>query len=172
MFTRYKGISIPENYSGSRFKAAPETETKLHKPSTPIYSGTKTSISPTFEEAIRQSSAVQYEPEVEELDSENDTSNDTNLFIESSEIEEASLKALEADEASKLTDTYKESTTNQESTSGDGVLGEFSKLFGKLSSGLKSENLLILAVILLIFSENNFDDNALILPLLALLLYN
>lgn len=168
MFTRYKGISIPENYSGSRFKAAPETETKLHKPSTPIYSGTKTSISPTFEEAIRQ----QYEPEIEELDSESDTSNDTNLFTESSEIEEASLKALEADEASKLTDTYKESTTNQESTSGDGVLGEFSKLFGKLSSGLKSENLLILAVILLIFSENNSDDNALILPLLALLLYN
>ena len=172
MFTRYKGISIPENYSGSRFKAAPETETKLHKPSTPIYSGTKTSISPTFEEAIRQSKAVQYETVVENLENDNIISDSEEHFIENSETKEVNLESSNDDEASELTDTYKESTTNQESTSGDGVLGEFSKLFGKLSSGLKSENLLILAVILLIFSENTSDDNALILPLLALLLYN
>ena len=52
MFTKYKGVQIPQNYSGSRFKAdGLETEMKTHKP-TPSYSSTRTSVSPTFQSAI------------------------------------------------------------------------------------------------------------------------
>ena len=52
MFTKYKGVQIPQNYSGSRFKVAElETEMKTHKP-IPAYSSTRTSVSPTFQGAL------------------------------------------------------------------------------------------------------------------------
>ncbi len=55
MFTRYKGTSVPENYSGVLFRDAyaPPTEMKTHKPS-PSYTSTKTSVSPTFRSAQLQ----------------------------------------------------------------------------------------------------------------------
>ena len=32
MYSRYSGVSIPQNYSGSRFSSLAEVETKTHKP--------------------------------------------------------------------------------------------------------------------------------------------
>lgn len=56
MFTRYGNINIPKNYSGNRFRREEvyETETKAHRPSQSTYStgGTKTTISPAFQEEI------------------------------------------------------------------------------------------------------------------------
>ncbi len=68
MFTRYKGISIPENYSGNRFKTPPETSTKTHKP-TASYTGTKTSISPAFNQAIIEKQR-QFDNRIDEYESQ------------------------------------------------------------------------------------------------------
>ena len=165
MFTRYKGISIPENYSGNRFKAPPQTETKMHRPS-PSYTGTKTSLSPMFEEAMRQKSVAI--PNQSQFNDEEGNDFDIGIDLPNEENSEESKVPLDNKEAS---DTYYENTTSKKSASGNSVLGELSTLIGNLTKGLKSEDLLILAIIVLLLSENN-DDGMIILPLLFLLLYN
>ena len=84
MFTRYKGIDVPQNYSGNRFKSEiipPITETKTHKPTN--FTPTKTSISPAFESALRTSQNMYQEEKIfdsvsdfEEDDYETNTENE------------------------------------------------------------------------------------------------
>ena len=57
MFTRYNGITLPQNYSGNRFKAYPnDTETKTHKPQEmlPLAQNVRTSVSPSFRDVTRE----------------------------------------------------------------------------------------------------------------------
>ena len=57
MFTKYNGITLPQNYSGNRFKAYPnDTETKTHKPqeAQPLTTSIRTSVSPTFRDVTRE----------------------------------------------------------------------------------------------------------------------
>lgn len=182
MFTKYKGINIPENYSGNRFKTPLETETKMHKPVS-TYTGTRTSISPTFEEAMRQSRTPRLVID-DEADNEPNMSSEE-LEYESLQDEQESNSDLEGDtEEERIVypeeelkeplcdNTYNENTTSEKIASGNGgVLGELGSLIGKITNGLKNEDLLILAIIVLLISENN-DDNMIILPLLGLLLYS
>ncbi|MBQ4109064.1 MAG: hypothetical protein IJC80_06650 [Clostridia bacterium] len=63
MFTRYKGMGIPENYSGVRFREAAQTEMKTHKPS-PSYTSTRTSVSPMFHSAQLQRNQGKFEEAV------------------------------------------------------------------------------------------------------------
>ncbi|MBO5338871.1 MAG: hypothetical protein J6A96_04140 [Clostridia bacterium] len=172
MFTRYKGINIPENYSGNRFKAPLETETKLHKP-TPTYTGTKTSLSPTFEEVIRQKNNELSMPFVDEDEQDLDVTEDSITDIEDNEAESDEYNNVKEDfSINKPDNTYNENTTSRKATSGNGLLCELGSLIGKLTGSLKGEDLLILAIIVLLLSENNNDDNTIILPLLCLLLYS
>lgn len=54
MFTKYTGIEVPQNYSGSRFKKEVEkTEMKTHRGQiSSSDSGIKASVSPSFQEVI------------------------------------------------------------------------------------------------------------------------
>ena len=36
MYSRYSGVSIPQNYGGSRFSHLAEVETKTHRPTTTV----------------------------------------------------------------------------------------------------------------------------------------
>ena len=161
MFTKYKGINIPENYSGSRFKAPPETETKTHTPSSlGVYSGTKTSISPAFEDALREKSSPKKE-ETFELFQEpmlEESTGDAPYFEE---------ETTEKENERKAPLLSRESTGNGSSR----LFSEFGNLFSQISSKIKQDDLIIIAVILLLLSEEN-EDNYVILPLLLLLLYS
>lgn len=86
MYSKYSGVSIPQNYGGSRFSALSEVETKTHKPTLqtmPVKS------SPPI---------VQYEnyEKIEDNDQEDEVIDDEVLDIEelSQEEIESPLKAL------------------------------------------------------------------------------
>ena len=55
MFTKYTGIELPQNYSGSRFKQdiAEDTEMKTHRGQISTVGGVvKSSVSPSFQSII------------------------------------------------------------------------------------------------------------------------
>ena len=166
MFTKYKGINIPENYSGSRFKAPPETETKTHTPSSlGVYGGTKTSISPAFEDALREKSSPKKE-ETFELFQEpllEESTGDAPYFEDEESVEEVK----ERENEQEAPHASRKSTGNGSSR----LFSEFGNLFSQISSKIKQDDLIIIAVILLLLSEEN-EDNYVILPLLLLLLYS
>ena len=173
MFTRYKDFSVPQNYSGVRFKAPPETETKLHKP-TQLYTGTKTSVSPIFNEILEQKTKESYQSG-EGTMVDDTTYNDE--YVESYDNEEyveSYDNEIKADEENApLSEEKTVSKENEEAKSSSlGKLGEISSSIGKLLGGLSSENILILGVILLLLDNQSEENLNLILPLVCLLLYN
>ena len=163
MFTRYKGISIPENYSGNRFKAPIETETKTHKPSpNAVYGGTKTSISPAFEDALRErnmniDNSIPSEPYTDE-EYQEDT------ILPENNNQDILFDNLDSGSEAEPND---EPRKEKQSSS---LLNEFSSLFSQITSKIKQDDLIIIGVILLLLSEKS-EDMDVILPLLLLLLY-
>ncbi len=176
MFTRYKGIEIPQNYSGNRFKSEvppPITETKTHKPTS--YSPTKTSISPLFENALKTADAVSdFKKESYETDEEfNIISNDDlNAYAENNEENLDAIEEIEKvnsiDCANESFDKEKRAITHQKGN----LLDEFKPLIGKIIGNVNSEDLLLLSLVVLLMGESNASSNELILPLLFLLLYH
>lgn len=151
MFTRYKGIEIPQNYSGSRFKSdAPPTETKTHKPSASF--ATKTSISPSFENVLRQG-------ENEELDT-----NYQNELVSSQDFYED--ENYPSEEIIVPSEMPKESQIEEKS-----LFNEFKPLVSRIIKNVDSEDLLLISLVILLMNEENEGAGELILPLLLLLLY-
>lgn len=171
MFTRYKGLTIPENYSGSRFKAPLVTETKTHKPSG-TYGGIKTSISPAFESALKERIEPVFEPSKGESEAFENTGIQDSIDNEQNDIAKVEYENTESEPDNigneKASPDKEPASKNNER--GNGLLGEFSSLFSQISSKIKSDDLIIIGVILLLLSENS-EDNYIILPLLLLLLY-
>ena len=158
MFTRYKGIEIPQNYSGSRFKSEPPlTETKTHKPS--LTSTTRTSISPMFENALKN----QFESnQVEEIiDSVSEFDQNDNTYIEEANENFDNLK----DEFSSF------ENESSELSKGAMLLDEFKPFVSRILKSVNSEDILLLSLIVLLMSEGNSESNELIVPLLFLFLY-
>ena len=154
MFSKYKGIEIPLNYSGSRFKSSGvETEMKTHKPS-PSYRSTKTSVSPTFQsvinQAINDSYAQETVPDVYEM------RDDLNEMQISSEAPLVVIDNKESNEQKGLSS----------------IFDELKPFFEKLKSSIKGEDLLLISLIILLASEGGNDSLESILPLLLLFLYN
>ena len=116
MFTRYKSVEIPPNYSGNRFKSeAPETETKMHKPS--ALSSTKTSISPTFESALK-SGMLNYTntPILEEIgDTVSDFDNSYEISDQNTSynFEDQSQAYFEENDTSKTTESEQKSLLDE-----------------------------------------------------------
>lgn len=154
MFTRYKGIEIPQNYSGNRFKSeAPITETKMHKPS--MSYGTKTSISPTFESALRQDTSNELEAELE------------NEFVDP--VSNFSQNEIDYDEnfSSPIEAPFVEEKVVKSS-----VLDDFKPLISNIIKNVNSEDLLLLSLVILLMSDGNEDSSEIIIPLLLLFLYH
>ena len=161
MFTKYKGVQIPQNYSGSRFKVDElETEMKTHKP-TPSYSSTKTSVSPTFHNAINN-----------KYDEENQKTHEYVYENEDSEEyfddENEAMYAPQKEEKTNNEDCENE----KENKKGIGAfIDELKPFFNKLTSSISNEDLLLLGLILLLASEDSDEARGAILPLVLLFLY-
>ncbi len=146
MFTKYNSISIPENYSGNRFKKAiEETEMKTHKGKEPVssVSSVKTSVSPFFHAVIE-------EPIKE-------------VFSEPQDVYEEDF----SEESNENTDTPTEKTENFDKTTEENI-SPIKRPF-ELLENIKNDDLLLLALLLLIAkdsAENSMDT----LVILALLL--
>ena len=143
MFTKYTNMRLPQNYSGSRFKAtAEDTEMKTHRAkeaAIPINT-VKTSISPFFQSSYLNEQAS--EPEAED-----------ETFAEYEEIPDT-------------TEVTKETLHEAVSEPGKPTLGDLSRLL----EGLKSDDLLLLALIILLASDGGQGsmDTIAILALLLL----
>jgi hypothetical protein len=146
MYSRYSGIKLPQNYSGSRFVR--ETETKLHNAST--LSGVKSSHSPSFVTSSRG-----------DLPQKNEA-----LTAENQENE-----ALQ-NESFKIDDTYADYDLQKNhdevrKVSSPSLDDGFS--LKSIFENISSEELLILGIILLIATDKDgLSDSA--LWILALLL--
>lgn len=183
MYSRY---SVPQNYSGNRFKKAPlETEMKTHKP-TPSYSSTRTSLSPTFQDAINRQLSSNDNPKTDEdvyEFAENDEQIDylqnvenkvplTDEIIEDNEGDNIENDTLE-NENYLGNETEKSENSHEDRKKGIGTfLDEALPFLGKITSKINGEDLLLLSLILLLGSEESKESNSLVLPLLLLFLYN
>ena len=170
MFTRYKGVQVPQNYSGSRFAQDMEyqTEMKTHKPS-PSYSSTRTSVSPTFQSALnsryeeeknRKTSNYVYETEENSYDNK-----ETNIQDDKSQV----LPYSSEDE----NENFKHQGKDEESKKGvTSLIEDFKAFFNSLTSTINSEDLLLLGLIILLAGEGTEETRGAILPLALLFLYN
>ena len=159
MYSRY---NIPKNYSGNRFKEQfIETETKMHKPS-PSYMSTRTSVSPTFQNALNE----QYD---------NKTSQSVYDFEEnatdSSEVE-SEISSLNFQDEIKATLGTSEKNAEPEKKKGpSATFSELVPFISKLTANISYEDLILISLILLFISEENSESKNLLLPLLLLFLY-
>ena len=135
MFTRY---SVPKNYSGSLFSANQyETETKTHSPS-----GVKTSISPSFnrENLNTPPGKIENPPFFSVVDDDTpESSEDLSSDINANDI-------IEVDGTTEVSKTAKE---------GISPLEEFKQGAIKLFENMKSDDIMLIALILLLSGENN-----------------
>ena len=135
MFTRY---SVPKNYSGSLFSANQyETETKTHSPS-----GAKTSISPSFnrENLNTPPGKIENPPFFSVVDDDTpESSEDLSSDINANDI-------IEVDGTTEVSKTAKE---------GISPLEEFKQGAIKLFENMKSDDIMLIALILLLSGENN-----------------
>lgn len=161
MFTKYRGIEIPQNYSGSRFSAPPpDIEMKTHRPST-VYTPSKTSISPTFQASLESSepSSVEEIPdnvyEIEEASYDNSSVASENSSAKAQELVSSDIPKQESN------------GTNNKS----GVFEEFRPFVSKFLKNISSDDLLLLSLVILLFGDGGEESSELILPLLCLFLY-
>ncbi len=202
MFTRYKGFEIPKDYSGSRFKGEGlKTEMKTHKAS-PSYTSTRTSVSPTFKNAINlydNQSNQKTSDYVYEIEPKDDffASQDPDYLQDRSrrlhgqennqsqdEENDNSLGGIEGEGEDKERDYYEENKSeyyeenkgtaeNEGAKKGIGaILDEIKPIASKLFSSISSEDLLLISLALLFASEDSEEARGAILPLLLLFLYH
>ena len=93
MYSRYSGISIPQNYGGSRFSHLAEVETKTHRASAPM-SPIKSSYVPIEEENEDEVEIEDFEEGNEEIIEEESEIEDENPIERQKADAYSSLKAL------------------------------------------------------------------------------
>lgn len=162
MFTKYRGIEIPQNYSGSRFSVPPpETGMKTHRPST-VYTPSKTSISPTFQASLDALSAPSQIEEIPDNVYEIEDESYESTYNQSDDYSDSSEELSEYDIQSKK---------DQESSKSNSVFEEFKPFVNKFLKNITSDDLLLLSLVLLLFGDGGEESSELILPLLCLFLY-
>ena len=158
MFTKYTDVDIPTNYSGNRFrKQATQDNTKIHKGESVPVQQIRTSVSPSFQASI-DNATNQMEIKEESLH----TSNGHALN------EHAKMEFESYDDISSFQDeSPKENNENE--ARGE----EFSKNFkssglGQLLSFVGQDDLLLIALIVLLAGEQSSIDAIILLALLLL----
>ncbi len=154
MFTRYTGVDIPQNYSGNRFRKDlyEDTEMKVHSSSTE--GAVKSSVSPSFEQRLNYQSNVMKKDETIENATEND------IFYQDEE---------ENNKEQPHNDSEQEKNDNiQHSKS---ILKELSP-FSEYLKNIKSDDLLLIALIIFLASEKNGSNGDVIILLALLLIYH
>ncbi len=199
MFTKYNGINLPKNYSGTKFKQpAEDTKMKTHRAQDekPITKGViRTSVSPSFQSALdktmQEANAacdVSYSLSEDKGTSFTDeglslsVSDDNNSFLTEGD-ENASNMAEEYDSTNDLSNIPKE----KDDEAGVCMLGDTEKNtckekndyfplsllkesgLGRLIEGVNKDDLLLIALIVL-FARENLDTSLDAIVILALLL--
>ncbi len=161
MFTKYRGIEIPQNYSGSRFSVPPpETEMKTHRPST-IYSPSKTSISPTFQAGLDALQELQTEEIADNVYEIEDTSYN-NAYDQDDSF---------SDVAEELTSYDIPNEASKEPSKKTSIFEEFKPFVSKFLKNISSDDLLLISLVILLLGDGGDESSELILPLLCLFLY-
>ena len=149
MFTKYNSVNIPKNYSGNRFRQdIDDTEMKTHRPSSSTAAVTKTSVSPNFQNYLYNSYGTPKEdaPENEE---KNDTFQQNDI-----EFSDTSTAKIENNDEIAIVNTATESKVVQ------------------LLKSIKNDDLLLLALILLLANDSNESSFDAIAILALLLMYH
>lgn len=149
MFTKYSGIDVPKNYSGSRFKQNLETEMKTHKAPIiqPAPTVTKSSPQPSFQSIIDK--AVSDEKETpsdytEHTDAPSNEIPDPVSIIEPSREGDVDVPADRSYANSALS---------------------------SLLESLNGDDLLLIALIILLSGNEGYENKEIIVTLALLLLY-
>lgn len=189
MFTKY-GIDIPQNYSGNRFRRVNiyETETKTHRgPNAFGGSSVRTTVSPTFKEDLDKRMLMDTAndnitlTDDEELSTQGlvfpvtpytrPTSDNTDTIIDATTDSTTEFTTEEKVTITEEVTTKKDEITDTDAgkTTFSSLLNEFKKsgIANILSKG-KRDDLLIIALILLLAS--NGESNTDVILFLALLL--
>ena len=191
MFTKYNGINLPKNYSGTKFRQPPEDTTmKTHRPQDEKFKMQgiiKTSVSPSFQSIIDNASVknnTDYSPIEEQSDvnfykseslpygndeelSSNDNVNSL-LMPDDCLVEENTSKEV----CSICNDSDKHNNT-------DSLKKEFFPInllkengFSRLIEGISKDDLLLIALIALFAQEHTAGSQDAIIILALLLLYH
>ena len=168
MFTKYNNINIPQNYSGNRFKHdITNTEMKTHRPTTT--SAVKTSVSPYFQESVNN--AIESLPSSDNVNIESATKevgfgeiSDTPL----GEIE--SVRANDEESSLNVNEPMLNGASESKSTEPSNSL-DTSRLTDMFKS-IKSDDLLLLVLILLLAKDNTENGIDALVILALLLMYH
>lgn len=154
MFTKYANVKLPENYSGSRFKHTTiDTEMKTHRPqdTSPSFTTVKTSVSPIFKSAqAQEDEAVQ--SKLAEADKEQD------LVENENDLTEDTIETI-----------YTPPEKTQKNDSNTAINTSSIKELSRVLEKIKSDDALLLALILL-FAKDGGEGSLDALVILALLL--
>lgn len=150
MFTRYNGIDVPKNYSGNRFRQELETEMKTHKAPLPQTAPAVTKSSPpqSFQSVIDKAAQGDIADQAESIDAEA-----APIEIESPDPVSIIEPALVTDDTAPTSDSLESSGLKA------------------LFESLKGDDLLLIALILLLSGNEGYENKELIVTLALLLLY-
>lgn len=89
MYSRYSGVSIPQNYGGSRFSHLAEIETKTHRPTTTV-TPIKASPVPIIEDEDEKIEAdYQFEEDIDESSEQAIDEDEQDVFLQEDKGEKA-----------------------------------------------------------------------------------
>ena len=89
MYSRYSGVSIPQNYGGSRFSHLAEVETKTHRPTTTV-TPIKASPVPIIEDDDEKIEAdYQFEEDIDESSEQAIDEDEQDVFLQEDKGEKA-----------------------------------------------------------------------------------
>lgn len=155
MFSKYFGMNIPPNYSGSRFSSIEKTETKLHRPD--MQMAVKSSLSPSFSPSGAVNESFVY----------NDIDDETGLDVDEV-FDDANDNFGEENIENCSLDAKKEDCENE--THERGKLGFDIHSLRSLFSGIEKDELIIIALIILLITDEGKENDEIISVLTLLLL--
>lgn len=149
MFTKYSGIDVPKNYSGSRFKQNLETEMKTHKAPIiqPAPTVTKSSPQPSFQSIIDKAASGEKETPSDYTEQTDAPSNEIPVPV----------SIIEPSRESEV-DTHTDSSCVNSAIS-------------SLLESLNGDDLLLIALIILLSGNEGYENKEIIVTLALLLLY-
>ncbi|MBO5374792.1 MAG: hypothetical protein J6A54_05035 [Clostridia bacterium] len=168
MYSRYSNISIPENYSGNRFSIS-EPETKTHRGE--LRGASRTTHSPSFIEATSK-----LQSEAQEIENHNAIYDDTECDVcDNDEPKESTCVDCDECDKCKITEHHDETENKSEKPLCVDNIQKKSRFdfssIKSLLSGLDTDTLVILGLIILLMSDSDKSNDD-VVAILALLLLN
>ena len=169
MFTKYNGINLPKNYSGTKFKQSYEdTQMKTHRASVgnAMTNGViRTSVSPSFQGALDK--AVE---KAEELIPSQRIDDAYSQSVDDAPLEECLTVETENEPTNAECDMVDACVMAHNPKKDSSSLNFFSELgFDKLLKNIGKDDLLLIALIIL-FAQEHLQESLDAIVILALLL--